>query len=80
MTGSSVKDFRPGDRVITYVASKFAEMNGDEAFPSLADAASCLGQGADGTLRSHGIFSEKGIVHAPASLDWMRASTLPCNW
>lgn len=39
-----------------------------------------LGIGSDGTLRSHGVFSEKALVHAPMSLDWLAASTLTCTW
>lgn len=39
-----------------------------------------LGLGTDGTLRSHGVFAEKALVHAPASLDWLAASTLTCTW
>lgn len=44
------------------------------------DAMSCLGQEIDGTLRSHGVFYEGGLVHAPKSLTSMTAATLPCTW
>lgn len=39
-----------------------------------------LGQGTDGTLRSHGVFSEKALVLAPKSLGWLPAATLTCTW
>ncbi|KAJ5120033.1 hypothetical protein N7448_010702 [Penicillium atrosanguineum] len=78
--GSSVMDFRPGDRVVTYVAPKLAESRGDDALPSIADAMLCRGQGIEGTLRSHGVFSEVGLVHAPKSLDYLPAATLSCTW
>lgn len=73
-------DFRPGDRVVTYIAPKLAETRGDDALPSLADAMVCRGQGTEGTLRSHGVFSAVGLVHAPKSLDYLPAATLSCTW
>lgn len=39
-----------------------------------------LGHSIDGTLRSHGIFSEKALVPAPKSLGWVPAATLTCTW
>ncbi|KAJ6112045.1 hypothetical protein N7523_008106 [Penicillium sp. IBT 18751x] len=78
--GSSVTEFCPGDRVVTCVAPKLAESRGDDALPSIADAMQCRGQGTDGTLRSHGVYSEAGLVHAPKSLDYLPAATLSCTW
>jgi NADPH:quinone reductase-like Zn-dependent oxidoreductase len=81
--GSSVQDFRVGDKVITYPAPAVPETqpdDGDTAIPGIRDAPLMLGQGTDGTLRSAGVFSEKALVHAPASLSWTLAASLPCNW
>ncbi|KAK3291578.1 putative alcohol dehydrogenase [Chaetomium fimeti] len=80
--GSSVRDFRVGDKVITYPAPAVPEaQDGDDsAAPGLPDASLMLGQGIDGTLRSVGVFTEKALVHAPASLGWTLAASLPCNW
>ncbi|KAL6231231.1 hypothetical protein BDW75DRAFT_49155 [Aspergillus navahoensis] len=78
--GASVRDFRPGDRVVTYVAPKLVETHGDDAHAGIADAIACLGQGGDGTLRSWAVFPETGQVHAPRTLDWLSAATLPCTW
>lgn len=78
--GSSVQEFRPGDRVVTYCCPKLAESAGDDAFSAFADVPHMMGQGIDGTLRSIGIFAEKALVHAPKSLDWLPAATLTCNW
>lgn len=44
------------------------------------DSAPALGHGTDGTLRSHAIFSEAALVHAPKSLEWLQAATLSCAW
>ncbi|KAF5017376.1 hypothetical protein F66182_10699 [Fusarium sp. NRRL 66182] len=78
--GSFVHEFRPGDRVVTNSGPKIAESRGDDAFATIADVTSMMGQGIHGTLRSMGVFAEKGLVHAPKSLDWLHAATLTCNW
>ncbi|KAH8692344.1 putative alcohol dehydrogenase [Talaromyces proteolyticus] len=78
--GSSVQDFRPGDRVVTHADPKAAEEKGDNAFSSVSDVPLMLGQGTDGTLRSNGVFPETALVHAPKSLDWLPAATLTCTW
>lgn len=78
--GPSVREFKPGDRVVTYIVPKLAETDGDDAVAGIEVALGALGQGSDGTLCSKGVFSEKALVHAPASLDWLAAATLPCTW
>ncbi|KAL4957568.1 hypothetical protein BDW69DRAFT_200636 [Aspergillus filifer] len=78
--GASVRDFHPGDRVVTHAAPGCVDAGGDDALPSVADALNCLGQGPDGTLRSHAVFTENGLVHAPKTLDWLPAATLPCTF
>jgi NADPH:quinone reductase-like Zn-dependent oxidoreductase len=78
--GPSVQEFKAGDRVITYLVPKLAETGGDDAVAGVEVALDALGQGPDGTLRSKGVFSEKALVHAPTSLDWISAATLPCTW
>ncbi|KAL2812336.1 hypothetical protein BDW59DRAFT_41639 [Aspergillus cavernicola] len=78
--GPSVREFRAGDRVVTYSAPKLVDSQGDDAPAGIADAVECLGQGVDGTLRSWAVFSESALVHAPKSLEWLTAATLPCTW
>ncbi|KAB5560299.1 putative alcohol dehydrogenase [Coniochaeta sp. 2T2.1] len=78
--GSAVTEFQPGDKVITYSGPQFAEERGDDALPGISEALQMMGQGFDGTLRSHGVFTEKALVHAPETLDWVQASTLQCTW
>ncbi|KAL4735126.1 hypothetical protein BDV11DRAFT_196661 [Aspergillus similis] len=78
--GSSVRGFSPGDRVVTHVAPKLVEAQGDDAHAGLADAIASLGQGSDGTLRSWAVFPEAGLVHSPRTLNWLSAATLPCTW
>ncbi|KAL4899845.1 hypothetical protein BDW74DRAFT_183335 [Aspergillus multicolor] len=79
-TGSSVNDFKPGDRVLTHPTPRAVEAHGDDAHASIADAVNALGQGDDGTLRSWAVFREAGLVRAPKTLDWIPAATLPCTW
>lgn len=78
--GSDVTEFNPGDRVVTFVAPRLVEKRGDDALAGVEDAIACLGQAVDGTLRSHGVFSEAGLVHAPRSLTSLTAATLTCTW
>ena len=66
--------------VITYCGPQYAEKRGDDALPNISEAVQMMGQGFDGTLRSHGVFTEKALVHAPKSLDWVQASSLQCTW
>ncbi|KAM6524391.1 hypothetical protein FSOLCH5_004993 [Fusarium solani] len=74
--GSSVKGFKPGDRVVT----NFDPSIPDDAFSTVAQVPSMLGQGTDGTLRSIGVFPECALVHAPTSLDWLQAATLTVTY
>lgn len=78
--GSAVQEFAPGDRVVTFAAPLVAETRGDAAQATIPDASLMLGHGRQGTLRTHGVFAEKALVHAPKSLDWLPAGTLSCNW
>ncbi|KAL4994646.1 hypothetical protein BDV10DRAFT_146452 [Aspergillus recurvatus] len=78
--GACVRDLRPGDRVVTHVVPKLVEAHGDNTHAGLEDAIAALGQGGDGTLRSWAVFPEAGLVHAPKTLDWLSAATLPCTW
>ncbi|OJJ59274.1 hypothetical protein ASPSYDRAFT_151909 [Aspergillus sydowii CBS 593.65] len=78
--GSAVNEFHKGDHVVTYAAAPFAVTHGDDALPGIEAAVECLGQGSDGTLRSWAVFPETGLVHAPKSLGWIPAATLPCTW
>ncbi|KAI9159164.1 putative zinc-containing alcohol dehydrogenase [Paramyrothecium foliicola] len=78
--GQSVQEFKPGDRVITYLVPNLVETSGDDAVAGVEVAVDALGQGPDGTLRSKGVFSEKALAHAPISLNWISAATLPCTW
>ncbi|KAL3470329.1 hypothetical protein BJX99DRAFT_51479 [Aspergillus californicus] len=78
--GTSVRDFRAGDRVVTFTAPNLVDAQGDDALAGIVDAIACLGQGVDGTLRSWAVFSESALIHAPTSLDWLPAATLPCTW
>ncbi|CEL05024.1 hypothetical protein ASPCAL06146 [Aspergillus calidoustus] len=79
--GSSVHEFRAGDRVITTcVVKPVNESEGDDAQATMLDVPNCLGQGTDGTIRSWATFPATALVHAPKSLDWLPAATLSCNW
>ncbi|OAA80323.1 Alcohol dehydrogenase superfamily, zinc-type [Akanthomyces lecanii RCEF 1005] len=78
--GASVSEFKAGDRVIVHQSPDLAEKEGNDSRPSLRDALSALGQVPDGTLRTHAVFKEAGLVRAPESLDWLEAGTLTCTW
>ncbi|KAM0227801.1 hypothetical protein ACHAP5_012102 [Fusarium lateritium] len=78
--GSHVKTFKPGDRVITFPAPDVVDQRGSEGQSGMADVPTMLGLGTQGTLRSHGIFSESALVHAPKSLNWLQAAILPVTW
>ncbi|KAF4993430.1 hypothetical protein FGRMN_6518 [Fusarium graminum] len=78
--GSSVQNFKPGDRVITFPAPDVVSQRGSNSQSGMADVQAMLGLGTHGTLRSHGVFSESALVHAPKSLDWLQAATLPVTW
>ncbi|KAL3462256.1 hypothetical protein BJX64DRAFT_142601 [Aspergillus heterothallicus] len=81
VVGLSVREFQPGDRVITKCLVKpVDDPQGDDSPATILDVPTCLGQGTDGTLRSWGTFLETALVHAPKSLDWLPAGTLTCNW
>lgn len=77
--GSSVQDFRPGDRVVTHLAPKLAEESGDDAPSMIADISAGLGQTFHGTLQSEGVFPETGLVRAPNGLGWVETATLTCS-
>ncbi|KAH8172481.1 zinc-binding dehydrogenase domain-containing protein [Sarocladium implicatum] len=74
--GSEVKDHKAGDRVITFIWDEAD----DNRFPSAFNAREMMGMGMDGTLRTHGVFSENTLITAPESLDWLQASTLTCTY
>ncbi|KAM0328525.1 hypothetical protein ACHAQA_004932 [Verticillium albo-atrum] len=78
--GSSVKEFREGDRVATHLGPKDDGAQPDDAPLTFAGVATALGQGTDGTLRSFGVFTEKSLVHVPKTLSWLPAATLTCTW
>lgn len=78
--GSSVTEFVPGDRVITLGADTSNGPEVDDTALTMSIVPTALGQGTDGTLQSHGVFTEKTLVHAPKTLDWLHAGTLTCTW
>ncbi|KAF4501339.1 alcohol dehydrogenase [Fusarium agapanthi] len=78
--GSSVKDYKLGDRVITFPAPDVVVERGSDADVNMSDVPTMLGLGTRGTLCTHGVFLESALVHAPQSLDWLQAATLPVTW
>jgi NADPH:quinone reductase-like Zn-dependent oxidoreductase len=71
--GSMVTEFAIGDNVCTL----FNELH--QKNPITPEAVgSGLGGAVDGTLREYGVFPDHGLVHAPASLNAIEASTLTC--
>lgn len=70
---------RVGDRVVTNCIA-LDDDAADDKSGTLADALAGLGQGADGTLRTHGVFSQNTLIIAPESLDLLHASILTVTW
>lgn len=65
--------FKPGEKVLTPFIQ--GHLDGHIKSSILATA---LGGSLDGTLRQYGAFDEQGLVAMPSTLDFQRASTLPC--
>ncbi|KAG9258716.1 uncharacterized protein F5Z01DRAFT_215353 [Emericellopsis atlantica] len=77
--GSDVVNFQVGDRVVTHNDAD-VDRDGDDKVFTFAEAIVAMGQGADGTLRTHGVFHHNAVVHAPKTLDFLAASTLTTTW
>ncbi|KAK0246750.1 hypothetical protein B0A54_16716 [Friedmanniomyces endolithicus] len=73
--GAAVKKFATGDRVVTHLIGRIP----DDAKVDFNSLRSSLGIGTNGTLAQYGIFHESNIVHAPRSLSFDQAATLPCS-
>jgi NADPH:quinone reductase-like Zn-dependent oxidoreductase len=72
-TGTGVSRFKPGDRVAACFMQKWID-----GPVTREKGASALGGAIDGVLREYAVFSEDGLVHAPASLAEEEVATLPC--
>jgi NADPH:quinone reductase-like Zn-dependent oxidoreductase len=73
--GSSVKDYKPGDKVVTHLAPGIS----DDQWPNFADITKGMGQQVNGTLTQYGVFPQSGLVHMPKSCTFVEASTLTCS-
>lgn len=71
--GPKVTDFAAGSRVCTL----FNQLHQENPITPEA-VGSGLGGAIDGTLRQYAVFPDHGLVHAPASLNAVEASTLTC--
>jgi NADPH:quinone reductase-like Zn-dependent oxidoreductase len=71
--GPGVKEFAPGDRVVTCF---FQDWQDGEV--TAETKASALGGAIDGVLAERVVLDAKGCVAAPPSLSFEQAATLPC--
>jgi NADPH:quinone reductase-like Zn-dependent oxidoreductase len=71
--GAGVTRVKPGDRVAACFFQKWLE-----GPPTREKANSALGGAIDGVAREYAVFSEEGLVHAPASLSDEEVAALPC--
>ena len=71
--GSSVTQFKPGDKVCPTFFQDF-----ETGYLTPAGQESSLGGKTDGVLRSETVFQEKGLTKIPSTLSVQEASTLPC--
>jgi len=71
--GSRVTQWKKGDRVVTLFnqGHQYGELTPESV-------ATALGGALEGTLRPYATFPETGLVRAPANLNDIEASTLPC--
>ncbi|CAK1363825.1 Zinc-type alcohol dehydrogenase-like protein [Cercospora beticola] len=76
--GSNVKDFQPGDKVLTHLTPLF-DPSDESSMPDMKAISSGLGHTLDGTLRSRGNFPASGLFKMPANLSFLEASTLTCS-
>ncbi|KAL4972234.1 chaperonin 10-like protein [Aspergillus desertorum] len=73
--GSSVRSFKPGDKVVTHLT-----VQQDESEPAtFTDIAAGLGHGSHGTLRKYAVFHESSLVEMPSTLGFREAATLTCS-
>ena len=71
--GNEVTRFRVGDRVVTSFYRDW--LGGDLTY---AESGATLGGGVDGTLTTHLLLPEHGLVRIPDALTFEDAATLPC--
>ncbi len=71
--GSAVTRFKVGDRVLT---SFYRDWVDGPLTKSVSDAT--LGGGVDGTLTTHMLLPEHGLIGIPGALTYEEAATLPC--
>ncbi len=71
--GPDVSRFKTGDRVTPCFMQKWID-----GPVTREKANSALGGAIDGVLSEYAVFSENGLVAAPASLDDQEAASLPC--
>lgn len=71
--GANVTRFQAGDKVITTLNQQHLAGSIDA---SALDSG--LGGSVDGTLRSHGVFDQQGLVKMPEGLSYVEAATLTC--
>ncbi|KFY51452.1 hypothetical protein V496_08832 [Pseudogymnoascus sp. VKM F-4515 (FW-2607)] len=69
--GSKVTLFKKGDKVVTLF-----NQGHQSGSVSLTSVATGLGGAVDGTLRSHGVFPESGLVMMPSNLNYLEGATL----
>ena len=73
--GSSVKDYKEGDKVVTHLAPEIP----DDQWPTFADITAGLGQQKHGTLTQYGVFTQSALVHMPKGPTFAEACTLTCS-
>ncbi|KAL2783095.1 alcohol dehydrogenase [Aspergillus keveii] len=73
--GSSVKEFKKGDRVVTHLTVDSPE----DTAPTFSKIGSGLGQIAHGTLTRYGVFHSTSLVKMPETLGFREAATLTCS-
>ena len=83
-TGTNVKAFTPGDRVVThmcpetYPVPSLYEVD-DTTLPQMGHIGSGLGQGLHGTMTTKGVFTQSCLAKLGDGITFEEAATLSCS-
>lgn len=73
--GDGVKSVKPGNKVVTYLLARIP----DDARIDFSMIATALGMSSNGTLMQYGVYPHTNLVHAPSTVGFAAAATLPCS-
>lgn len=83
-TGSAVTTLQPGDRVVTHMCPETYPGSapgvlGEDTMPTMGHISAGLGHCLNGTLTTHGVFTETCAVKFGEKMSFAEAATLSCS-